>query len=158
MVEHDHAVARDAFEAAVALSPSSAFSYMFGGVVLGLGGEAEQAIEWGEKALRLSPLDPLSWNSWNAVYLGHFQQTRYADAANAIRKGIQCNPSFSIAYMFQAGALAKLGRIDEARASAARVLTLQPGFTIGGWCRALDPVPAIAEPLTEALRAAGLPE
>ena len=92
------------------------------------------------------------------ICLGHFQQSQYADAANAIRKGIQCNPNFSIAYMFQAGALAKLGRIDEARTSAARVLALQPGFTISGWCRALDPVPAIAEPLTEALRAAGLPE
>jgi adenylate cyclase len=158
MVEHNRAVARDAFEAAVALSPSSAFTYMLGGVALALAGEAERGIEWGEKALRLSPLDPLSWNSWNAVCLGHFQQSQYADAANAIRKGIQCNPNFSIAYMFQAGALAKLGRIDEARTSAARVLALQPGFTIGGWCRALDPVPAIAEPLTEALRAAGLPE
>jgi adenylate cyclase len=111
-----------------------------------------------KSALRLSPLDPLSWNSWNAVYLGHFQQNQYADAANAIRKGIQCNPSFSSAYMFQAGALVKLGRIDEAKAAAARVLALQPGFTIGDWCRALDPVPAIGERLTEALRAAGLPE
>ena len=158
MVEHDRATARDAFEAAIALSPSTAFTYMLGGVVLGLAGDAERAIEWGEKALRLSPLDPLSWNSWNAVYLGNFRLNRYQESANAIRKAIQWNPGFSIGYMFLAGVLERLGRIDEAKAAAARVLALQPGFSIGGWRAALDPVPAIAVPLSDALRAAGLPE
>jgi hypothetical protein len=52
----------------------------------------------------------------------------------------------------------KLGRIDEGKAAVARVLELQPGFRIDEWCAALDPAPAIAEPLTEALREAGLPE
>jgi tetratricopeptide (TPR) repeat protein len=131
---------------------------MLGGVVLGLAGDAERAIEWGEKALRLSPLDPLSWNSWNAVYLGNFRLNRYQESANAIRKAIQWNPGFSIGYMFLAGVLERLGRIDEAKAAAARVLALQPGFSIGGWRAALDPVPAIAVPLSDALRAAGLPE
>jgi adenylate cyclase len=140
------------------LSPSTAFTYMLGGVVLGLAGDAERAIEWGEKALRLSPLDPLSWNSWNAVYLGNFRLNRYQESANAIRKAIQWNPGFSIGYMFLAGVLERLGRIDEAKAAAARVLALQPGFSIGGWRAALDPVPAIAVPLSDALRAAGLPE
>ena len=54
--------------------------------------------------------------------------------------------------------LVKLGRIDEAKAAAARVVALQPDFSVGEWHAALDPAPAIAVPLTEALRAAGLPE
>jgi adenylate cyclase len=158
MVEHDRVVAREAFEGAVGLSPSSALTYIYGGVALGMGGDAERAIEWGEKGLRLSPFDPWNWMSWHAMYLGNFQQGRYEDAADAMRKSIQCNPGFSISYMFLAGVLGKLGRIDEAKAAAARVISLQPNFGIGEWCAAIDPVPAIAEPLTEALRAAGLPE
>ena len=51
----------------------------------------------------------------------------------------------------------KLGRIDEAKAAATRVLELQPGFRIGEWCAAIEPAPNIAAPLTEALRIAGLP-
>ena len=60
--------------------------------------------------------------------------------------------------MCLASVLVKLGRTDEARAAAARVVALQPDFKIGEWCVGLDPAPAIAVPFTEALRAAGLPE
>jgi len=38
------------------------------------------------------------------------------------------------------------------------VLALQPSFSIGEFCAVNDPAPEIAAPLTEALRAAGLPE
>jgi len=52
----------------------------------------------------------------------------------------------------------KLGHIDEAKVTAARVLALQPGFSIAEYCAVNDPAPEIAVPMTEALRAAGLPE
>jgi adenylate cyclase len=158
MVEHDRDAARAAFAAAVALSPSSAFTYLMGSVVLSWAGDAERAIEWGEQALRLSPFDPWNFNAWFGVFAGNFQQARYEDAANAARKSVQYNPGFSIPHMCLASVLVKLGRIDEAKAAAARVVALQPDFSIGEWYAALDPAPAIAVPLTEALRAAGLPE
>jgi adenylate cyclase len=58
MVEHDRAAAREAFEAAIILSPSLGHAYFMGSVVLGWAGEGERAIEWAEKGLRLSPFDP----------------------------------------------------------------------------------------------------
>ena len=157
MVEHDRAAAREAFEAATVLSPSSAFTYIMGSVVLGWAGEGDRAIEWAEKGLRLSPLDPWNFNAWFGVFAGNFQQARYEDAANAARKSVQSNPGFSIPHICLASALVKLGRIDEAKAAATRVLELQPGFRIGEWCAAIEPAPNIAAPLTEALRIAGLP-
>jgi len=57
MVEHDRVTAFEAFERAVALSPSSSLALFFGSVALAYGGEAERAIEWAERALRISPLD-----------------------------------------------------------------------------------------------------
>ena len=158
MVEHDRAAAREAFEAALALSPSSGISYLLGSIVLGLAGEAERAIEWGKRGQRLSPFDPFGYVGWHGVFLGYFQQGHYEDAASAARKSIQVNPGFSISHMFLAGVLARLRQIDEAKAAASRVLALQSSFSIGEWCAALAPVPAIAEPLAEGLRAAGLPE
>ena len=158
MVEHDRGAAREAFEAALALSPSSGITYLLGGMVLGLAGEAERAIEWGKRGQRLSPLDPFGHTGWHGMFLGYFQQGGYEDATSAARKAIQVNPGFSISYMFLAGALARAGHIDEAKTAASRVLALQPNFSIGEWCAAVDPVPAIAEPLAEALSAAGLPE
>jgi adenylate cyclase len=156
MVEHDRAAAREAFEAALGLSPSSAYTYLVGCIVLGWAGEAERAIEWAERGLRFSPFDALSFGAWHGVFAGHFQSGRFEDAANAARKSIQGNPGFSISHMLLTAALSKLGRIDEAKAAAVRVLELQPGFRIGEWCTAIDLTPAIAVPLTDALRAAGL--
>jgi adenylate cyclase len=158
MVEHDRASAREAFEAAIVLSPSLGHAHFMGSVVFGWAGEGDRAIEWAEKGLRLSPFDPWSFNAWFGVWAGNFQEARYEDAVHAARKSVHSNPAFSIAHLCLVSALAKLGRIDEAKAAAARVLELQPGFRIDEWCAALDPSPAIAMPLTEALRAAGLPE
>jgi adenylate cyclase len=53
--------------------------------------------------------------------------------------------------------LVKLGRMDEARAAAARVLALQPSFSSSGFCAAIAVAPVLAEPLTAAWREAGLP-
>jgi adenylate cyclase len=158
MVEHDRPGALAAFDAATALSPSSAFTYIMGSVVLGWAGEGDRAIEWAEKGLRLSAFDPWNFNAWFGVFAGNFQQARYEDAANAARKSVQSNPGFSIPHICLAAALVKLSRIDEAKAAAGRVVALQPGFRIGDWCAAIEPAPEIAEPLREALRAAGLPE
>jgi hypothetical protein len=57
-----------------------------------------------------------------------------------------------------AAALAKAERLGEAKAVASRVLALQPGFSVGGLCTALAMPPALATPLSEVLRAAGLPQ
>jgi adenylate cyclase len=64
MIAHDRRAARQAFEAALALSPSSALTYMFGSVIMVFAGDADRAIEWGERALRLSPFDPMSFIPW----------------------------------------------------------------------------------------------
>jgi adenylate cyclase len=158
MVEHDRAAAREAFEAAAALSPSSALTYSMGSIVRAYAGEAERAVEWGEQALRLSPFDPFAFGAWLGVAIARFRQGRYEDAANAARKAIQRNPGFSNPHVILAAALVKLGHIDEAKVTAARVLALQPGFRIAEFCVVNDPAPEIAAPMTAALKAAGLPE
>jgi TolB-like protein len=155
---HDRAAAFAAFDAALAVSPSSALTYILGSVVLAWAGDAERAIEWGERAMRLSPFDPWAFAAFHALTLGHFHRGRYEEAANAAHKAIQSNPAHSISYMLLAAPLAKLGRLDEAKAAAARVLEFQPAFQYGRQFSGVDCAPALAASLSVALRAAGLPE
>ncbi len=122
------------------------------------GGDAERGIEWGEHALRLSPFDPMNYGPCLAIAFGHFQRGDYEAAAEAASKCFQANPNFSFAHMLLAATHAKLGRIDAARDAAARVLELEPGYTISGMRTAVGMHASIAEPLSEALRTAGLPE
>jgi tetratricopeptide (TPR) repeat protein len=155
---HDHAAAFAAFEAALAVSPSSALTYILGSVILGWTGEAERAIEWGKRAMRLSPFDPWAFAAFHAATLGLYHLGRYEEAADAAHKAVQSNPAHSISYMLLAAPLAKLGRLEDSKAAAARVLDLQPAFQHSRQFAGVDCAPALAASLSEGLRAAGLPE
>ena len=157
VVEHDQKTAFEAFEEAVKLCPSCAPAYIFGSCSLSFAGQAERAIAWGEQGVRLSPFDPLRYIAYHGISLGNFHLGRYEQAANAARKAIQV-PGFSFSYALLAASLARLGRLEEAKAAVAQLCKLQPNSSINQQCTAAGFIPAVAEPLIEALRAAGLPD
>jgi adenylate cyclase len=157
LVAHDREAAQQALEAALALSPSCALTYVMGSVVMVYAGNADRGIEWGEQALRLSPFDPMSYAALLSVTLGHFQRGEFEAAHLAAHKVFQTNPFWSLAHVLLAATQVRVGRLDAARSAAVRVLELQPGFTISGLCASFDIHPLLATPLTEALIEAGLP-
>ena len=157
LIEHDRATAFQAFDTALALSPSSAFTYMFGSTLLGWAGEADRAIDWGERAVRLSPFDPLGFLAFDGISLGHFIRGRYSEAADAARKAIQVNPLFSVNYVCLVAALARLGQTADAKSAAARLIELQPSFSISRQCAAVGVVSSLTAALTNAVCPVGLP-
>jgi TolB-like protein len=158
MDAHDRQAAFAAFEAALSLSPSTAVAWILGSVVTGWAGEAERAIDWSERGMRLSPFDPWAFAAYDAQALGHFNRGHYAEAASAAYKSNLANPAHSITWVQLAASLAALGRMEEARAAAACVLELQPNFRISGQLAGVDCAPELASKLSKALRASGLPE
>jgi TolB-like protein len=158
MDAHDRAGAFAAFEAALAVSPSCAIAYILGSIILIFAGEAERAIDWGERGLRLSPLDPWRSSALLAFAFAKFRRGQYEEAAADARKSIQSSPGFSIPYVALAASLAKLERFAEARTAAARVLELQPVFRYSRFLASVNCEPILAAALSEALRASGLPE
>jgi TolB-like protein len=155
---HDRAAAFAAFEAALSISPSSALTYILGGVILGWMGVAERAIEWGERAIRLSPFDPWVFAAFHSITLGHFHRGRYQEALAAATKAVHSNAAHSISYMLLAASLAGLGRLQEAKAAAVRVLELQPTFRYSRQFSGVDCTQELAASLAEALSAVGMPE
>jgi TolB-like protein/class 3 adenylate cyclase len=158
MDKHDRAAAFAAFEAALAVSPSSAITYFLGSVILAWGGEAERAIEWGERGLRLSPVDPWHFTTFYSSAIGHFHRGNYEEAAAAARKAVQHSPGFSNTHVVLAASLAKLGHLESAKSAAGRVLELQPSFRYSQLLAGVDCAPTLAASLGEALEAAGLPK
>jgi tetratricopeptide (TPR) repeat protein len=122
------------------------------------GGESERAIEWSERGMRLSPLDPWAFAAYDAQAMSHFNLGRYDKAAHAAYKSVHANPAHSITYVQLAAALTKLGRMDEAKAAAAKVLELHPTFRYSRQFAGVDCAPALAAAMSEALRTVGLPE
>ena len=110
----------------------------------------------GEQGLRLSPFDPWAFAAFTPDARA-FPARPLRRGAAAAYKAVQSNPAHSISYVLLA-ALAKLGRLDEAKAAAARVLELQPAFRYSRQFAGVDCAPALAAALGEALGDAGLPE
>jgi TolB-like protein len=154
---HDRAAAFAAFDAALAISPSTALTYIFGSIILRFAGD-DRASEWAERGLRLSPFDPWRSSAFNTMALGHFHHGQYEEAVTAGRKAVQSSPGLSICHVFLAAPLAQLGRLEEAKAAAARVLELQPTFRYSRFLTGVGCEPGLAASLSKALSDAGLPE
>ena len=63
-----------------------------------------------------------------------------------------------MSYMLLAATLVKLGRVDEAKSAAARVLAAQPSYRFSKHFASVDCAPTLATSLAEALDVAGLPK
>jgi TolB-like protein len=158
MDAHDRAGAFAAFEAALDLSPSLALAYILGAAVLSWSGAAPRTIEWGLRALRLSPFDPWKFIAYRSLALAYFLQERYDEAAEAARRAVQFNPGFGSSYMLLAAPLAMLGRHQEAAVAAARLLEREPGFRLSRQLEGVDCAPALAVALAAAVAGTGIPE
>jgi len=99
----------------------------------------------------------VGYAAYHGLAIGHFLRGRYEEAANAGRRAVQSNPGTSVSHSLLAAPLAKLGRMEEAKAVAKRVLELEPSFSADGFCAALALPTLLARPMVEAWRAAGLP-
>lgn len=158
MDAHDRATAFASFEAALAISPSTALAYILGSVIFSWTGQAERAIDWAERGMRLSPLDPWAFAAYGSFALGHFVRGQYEAAVQAAYKAVQSNPGHSINYVLLAALLARVGRIEEARAATTRVLELHPKFRYSRQFSGVDCPPELFSALGKMLSAAGLPE
>jgi len=157
MDAHDHTAALAAFEGALAVSPSSALTYILGSVVSGWSGRPDVAIAWAERGLRLSPFDAWAFAAWHSIALAHFKLGHFDAALGAATRAIQANPAHSVSYALFAGACVACGRLGDARKAAATALSLQPNFRYGQQLSGVNCEPGLAATLSWAFGAAGLP-
>jgi len=113
-------------------------------------------VESFERAIRVSPVDPLLHRVFTGIGYASIELRCFDEAVAAVKKALRQNPAFSPAYRCLASAFAHLGRDAEAHNAAARLLELDPAFTISSWIARGGQ--SNAELLIDGLRKAGLPE
>jgi tetratricopeptide (TPR) repeat protein len=116
LVTHDYETALNAIERGLRINATSVLALVFGAIILGHAGHAERAVEYAERALRSSPLDPWISNSHTALGIAYCSVGNWEAVASAFGKAIEANPRFSLPQVLQAAALSVLGRDAEARA------------------------------------------
>jgi tetratricopeptide (TPR) repeat protein len=125
-------------------------------------GRAEETEGYLQKALNLSPRDPLAFNWMFMVGMAKIHLGAYEEAARWFSQSVAAKPDFSGAHFLLAAALSQLGHVEEARAEGTAGLVHEPTFTIRGFRDnvASDNASFLKhqEKICEGLRKAGVPE
>jgi adenylate cyclase len=141
---------------AVALNPNSSNAWSMRGWVYRVAGLPEEAIRSFQRAIRMSPIDPLLHRTFSGMGFAFIELGQFDEAIVAGKKAERQNASWSATYRCLASAFAHLGRDAEAREAAAHLLETDPAFTISSWIARGGQTNA--KLLIEGLRKAGLPE
>ncbi|TPQ41845.1 adenylate cyclase 3 [Bradyrhizobium guangdongense] len=156
IMDGDYDAAIDMADRAVTLGPNSKPAWHGRGIVYGAAGLPEEALRSYERAIRISPLDPLLHMLSAGMGVVLVELGRFDEAIAAGKRAQRQNASFPPAYRCLAAALAHVGRDAEAREAAARLLEVDPGFTISAWVARGRW--SNSKLLIEGFRKAGLPE
>ncbi|WP_046868554.1 adenylate/guanylate cyclase domain-containing protein [Microvirga massiliensis] len=143
---------------ALALDPNSAWAWLRSGWLHAYAQHPDTAIEHFDRAMRLSPLDPMHFNALVGIGAAHFDKGQYDESARWIEQALRERPDATWTYRPLAAAYAQAGRLEEAKQTMARFLQAYPGMTVS---RAVAAVPyggSMGERIAEGLRRAGLPE
>jgi adenylate cyclase len=154
----NYGVARVMLERAIALDPNAAWALSRLGWLDVYADRPDEAKVHFEKAMRLSPLDPINFN--NLVGLGSVRLVAGDDsgAADLYIRALQERPNALWIHRSLAPALYGAGRFDEAKASLEVLRAANPSFTIRKFREAMVFSPRELDRVAAQMRALGIPE
>ena len=110
---------------ALALNPSYARGWFVSGLLRVFAGQTDVAIEHVETSLRLSPRERMG-QPLSVIGMAHFFKHRFDETASNLLLALQDHPGFPGSYRTLAACYAHMGRLDEARATLARLRAITP--------------------------------
>jgi tetratricopeptide (TPR) repeat protein len=120
-------------------------------------GEPARAIEVLASSIRLGPFQPIISSGF--MGLAHYMLKRYGEAVRLCREFAARVPNYQWSHVWLASAYAQSGQLERARAEAAEVMRINPGFTIESAKRVIVyKDPEDVEHRLDGMRKAGLPE
>ena len=154
----NYGTARVLLERAVTLDPNAAWAWSRLGWLENYVDQPTKAIENFERALRLSPFDPMNFNNYVGIGSAHEVAQEYDMAAMFYRRALQERPNASWIYRNLASSLSGAGRTEEARQAYAELMRSYPDLTISKFKQAMVFSPAVLDRMAENLRQLGLPD
>jgi adenylate cyclase len=143
---------------ALVLNPNLAAAWIASAWVRTSLGETDTMIEHMAHAMRISPLDPLTFSMQAVTAIGHFFAGRHSDAALWAEKAVREQPSL-ITLRVAAASYALAGRSEDAHQAIARALQFDPDMRVSNLKdRLMQFRPEHFAKYADALRKAGLPE
>jgi adenylate cyclase len=154
----NHGTARVLLERAVTLDPNAAWAWSRLGWLEAYADQSDKAIANFERALRLSPMDPMNFNNYVGMGSANEVAQKYDKAVAFYRRALEEKPNAHWLYRNIASSLAGAGRMEEGREAFAEMLRHYPDLTISKFKEAMVCSPATLDVMGGNLRKLGLPE
>ena len=117
----------------------------------------EISCDHAERAIRLSPFDPLNYHPYLALSWVYLFTNRNEEAGRYANLAIQVNPGFSVLYPALVVSHVRLDRLGEAQKAGLRLLETAPDWRVDSFIRMGLVHPDHVDGFAAALRTAGLP-
>ena len=154
----NHGTARVLLERAVTLDPNAAWAWSRLGWLENYADQPQKAIGNFERALRLSPIDPMNFNNYVGIGSSHEVAQEYNEAATFYRRALEERPNATWIYRNLASVLSGAGRLKEAKQAFAELMRYYPDLTISKFKQAMVFPPAVLNRMAENLGKLGLPD
>jgi TolB-like protein/DNA-binding SARP family transcriptional activator len=118
------------FEAALRINANAAPAWLWSAAAHAWMGDGPRAIEEINKAMALSPYDPLMYAYSGNAATAYLVDGQHERAIECALRSLRENRTYTSAYKALAIALVLAGRKGEAQAPARRLLELEPGLTV----------------------------
>ncbi len=123
---HDQAVVDG--ERAVAINPNYAQGYQALADALDVDGKPEDAVPAAQKAMRLDPAHADFFQM--DLGMAYVEMGRYETAIPILKRSVAAYPDLPLGHIGLAVSYEELDRNDDARAEAAEIMRISPGFTL----------------------------
>lgn len=154
----DFDAAGHSYARALEVNPNESLAWLFKGTMHAFKGEGAAAVHSAERALKLSPLDPVRYFYESLAASAAVAAGQYEEGLALAQRSWRANRRFASSLRAIVIAQVLLGRLSEARQNAHALLQLEPTLTASGYLRRH---PSGAYPIgkvwSESLRAAGVP-
>jgi len=152
-------VAAQRYEAALSVNPNESLAWLLTGTLNAFRGDGGAAFDASERALRLSPLDPIRYFYDSLAASAAVSAAQYERAIELALRSLRSNKTHTSTYRALAIAQAMSGKLEAASATVTSLLNLEPTFTVSKFReRSPSSEYPIGEAYANALKLAGLPE
>ncbi|WP_193174052.1 hypothetical protein [Nisaea nitritireducens] len=151
-------VAKERYRGAIDSDPNCSLAWLLLGVVQAFCDQGDEAVQFTDRARRLSPLDPQRYHYDSLSATAHLSAGNYQMALTLADSSLRHNRFHPSTLRVKTIAQHRLGRFDEARLTADELMRIEPRFRVSSYL-AEHPAGAFAtgRDWASALKEAGVP-
>jgi TolB-like protein/tetratricopeptide (TPR) repeat protein len=155
---HELDAAEQRLERALAANSNEPLAWVHRAITNSWRGRGDEAVQCADRALSLSPLDPMIYYFTSAAGQAHLVAERYEGAIDLSLRSLRENRLHTPTLRTLAAAQVLAGRVHEARHTVSRLRELEPTLTVSAFkARYPGQTSPHAERFAAALQEAGLP-